>query len=147
MKTIDIKPYKIFFTDKHTEIMGKKAAMICVYAIHNPLHVSFEDGNFRSDSSFKVETESNETHRKNNGEHMYQFIHEFLNELKSMPPAERCLVYRSYQKKIKYLTERWHKLIRKYSYPPKYGLSYRHVLEEDGHIYIITDKDIRLCQF
>ena len=37
---------KIYKTDDPITALAKRGAMICQYAILNPFHVSFEDGNF-----------------------------------------------------------------------------------------------------
>ena len=139
---------RIYKTDNNVTIAAKKAAMICNYAIHNPLHVFFEDRNFHL-NPVDFEKNINEKFRKENGERMYQFVKDFLDEFEFLNAQERRAAYRLYFSKGDYLGKKWHEkiLVSSNPIPPGGGLSYKRYLKEDGHIYIKTDKDIELLQF
>lgn len=140
---------KIFETDTLECRCAKKAAMICQYAINNPLHVFFEDGNVHN-APMAFERTLNDTYRLQNGKPMYEFIREFLNEFEQLPQDRRLPVYRWYRKKAEYLRRRWVKKIRKHSLDPQDvqgSLSYQRFLGADGHIYVRTDAGVTLCQF
>ena len=81
-ENIIIKPYQIHAKDGQVINLAKKAAMICQYSICNPLHVSFEDGNFQGDKPMEQERVWNCRYREDNGERLYKFISEFLDEMK-----------------------------------------------------------------
>ncbi len=140
---------KIFATDSLEVKCAKKAAMICCYAIKNPLHVFFEDGNVHR-GSMQFEYDCNDQDRKENGEFMYEFIREFLNEFEELPSDRRWPVYRIYRRKAEYLNREWRKKIVQNSSDPtntKGGFGYKHYLGEDGHIYVKTDVGVELRQF
>ena len=139
---------KIYKTDDKIAIAAKKAAMICMYAVRNPLHVFFEDHNYHNDP-MDFERECNEMFREKNGEALYQFIRAFLDEFDALNKEERRAAYRLYHKKVDYLASKWRRKIRENSCPvkPGYGCCYRHYLDTDGHIYVETDLGVKLRQF
>lgn len=129
--------------------LAKKAAMICHYAIRNPLHVFFEDGNVHR-GSMSFERECNDMFRKENGKLMYEFIREFLNEFEELPTNRRWPVYFLYRKKAEYLHRKWRrKIVSQSSHPENIngGFIYKHYLGEDGHIYVKTDIGVVLRWF
>ncbi len=141
---------KIYKTDDIITSLGKRGAMICHYSIHNPFHVSFEDGNFNRDWDLGFERKWNEQLREKNGERMYQFISTFIDELESLNRDERVSVYKLVRKKWNYLDRKWMQKICKNSKPRDRnicGIAYKHYLAEDGHIYVETDLGIKLLQF
>jgi hypothetical protein len=139
---------KIFKSDPPEIICAKKAAMISMYAIHNPLHVFFEDGNVHR-GPMNFERSVNDECRDKNGELMYEFVRQFLNEFEELPVDMRWPVYRLYRQRYDYLSRKWRKKIRANSTDPMGcgSLWYRRSLEEDGHIYVITNIGIKLMQF
>lgn len=137
---INIKPYQIHAKDGQVINLAKKAAMICQYSICNPLHVSFEDRNFQGDKPMEQERVWNRRYREDNGERLYKFISEFLDEMDALSSEERWDVYKLFHGKWQYLGNKWLKLIKKNSRLSAYGsCCYRHFLGDDGHIYIKTD--------
>ena len=140
---------KIYKTDSRITALAKKGAMVCQYAIHNPLHVSFEDGNFSRNWDLNFERKSNEKYRAKNGDRLYQFIREFIDDLDALSGDDRMIVYRLTRKKLDYLARKWERKIKDNSRPvkPGDGYWYRHYLDRDGHIYVETDLGIKLLQF
>lgn len=141
---------RIFKTDDKITVAAKKAAMICEYAIRNPLHATFEDGNYNYDTPMDHERKWNEKHREKNGERMYQFIEQFLNEFDELTREERKEAYRLFRKKWAYLDQRWMKKIRENSKRPALGeggMIWHHYLAADGHICVKTDLGIEFVQF
>lgn len=141
---------KIYKTDTPVTVAAKKAAMICQYSIHNPLHVFFEDHNYHS-NPMDFERKCNERYREKNGDRMYQFIKEFLDEFDALSKEERREAYRLYRKKSDYLANKWRKKIAENSKPQEpgsiLGIAYRHYLGADGHIYVKTFLGVELMQF
>lgn len=139
---------RIFKTDTPEEKCAKKAAMICQYAIKNPLHVFFEDGNVHR-GPMNFERGCNEDYRAANGNFMYEFVREFLDEFEALPTDRRWPVYRLYRKKAEYLARKWRKKIRANSTNSNGvgSMWYRHTLGDDGHIYVTTDIGIQLLEF
>ena len=128
---------------------AKMAAMICHYAIKNPLHCFFEDGNVHH-APMSFERDLNDKYRTANGELMYEFIRNFLDEFEKLPPGRRLPVYRLYRKRAEYLSRKWRKKLVENSSEPQnsYGsISYKHYLGSDGHIYAMTDAGVELRQF
>ncbi len=123
---------KIFKNDTPVIVAAKKAAMICQYSIHNPLHVFFEDYNFHY-NPMDFERECNEKYKAENGELMYEYIKKFLDEFDRLNETERRQAFCWYRKKSFYLYKKWRK---KLNYSPWY----RHYLENDGHIYFETNE-------
>ena len=140
---------KIYKTDDQITALAKKAAMICNYTIHNPFHVSFEDRNFGKDWDLNFERSCNEKYREKNGDRMYQFIREFIDDLGALNGDDRMAVYRLARKKRDYLAKKWDRKIKDNSRPvkPGFGCCYRHYLDPDGHIYVETDLNVKLKQF
>lgn len=140
---------KIYKTDDSVTALAKRGAMICQYAIHNPFHVSFEDHNFSKNWDLNFERWANEKYRVENGELLYQFIQEFIDDLEALDGDSRMIVYRLIQKKLNYLGRKWERKILDNSRPvqPGSGYWYRHYLDHDGHIYVETDLGIKLLQF
>lgn len=141
---------KIFKTDDKITVLAKQAAMICEYAIHSPLHVTFEDGNYNYDTPMDFERRYNEKYREVNGELMYQFVQQFLDEFDKLDKEERKACYRLFRKKWDYLGNKWLLKIRKNSKPYDHkteGLAWKHYLAEDGHIYVETFLGVKLKQF
>lgn len=139
---------RIFKTDTPEEKCAKKAAMICQYAIKNPLHVFFEDGNVHR-GPMNFERGCNEDYHAANGDYMYEFVREFLDEFEALPADRRWPVYRLYRKKAEYLARKWRKKIRANSANSN-GIGsvwYRHTLGDDGHIYVTTNIGIQLLVF
>lgn len=93
-ENIIIKPYQIHAKDGQDINLAKKAAMICQYSICNQLHVSFEDGNFQGDKPMEQERVWNRRYREDNGERLYKFISEFLDEMDALSSEERWDVYK-----------------------------------------------------
>lgn len=148
LELIVIKPYHIKKMDSTTTKLAKLAAMICVYSIRNPLHVAFEDGNFSPESDLSFERKFNQKFRSYNGELIYNLIDTFLDEMKEISSEERRIVYHLFQKKWRYLADKWAKLIKSYSKPSSYGsYAFRKFLVDDGHIYIETDQRFLLQMF
>ena len=139
--------YRITKKDTKISILAKRAAVICQFAIHNPLHVAFEDRNY--DPRYKLEAEKqwNEKYRKKNGELLYHLIRSFLIEMDKMTEEEGQEVYKLFRKKWDYLAERVHKTIAAESSPKNKGVSYRHYVGEDGHVYIETDTGTKMRFF
>ena len=102
---------RIYKSDPPEVVCAKKAAMICEYAIHNPLHVFFEDGNVHR-GPMNFERNCNDEYRHENGKLMYEFIRQFLNEFEELPPERRWPVYRLVRKKWEYIARNWRKKIR-----------------------------------
>lgn len=123
---------------------AKKAAMISMYAMHNPLHVFFEDGNVHR-GPMNFERNCNDQYRNKNGKLMYEFIREFLNEFEELPPERRWPVYRLYRKKLEYLARKWRKK-RVEAAGEKWDRIYQMLLAPDGHIYFKMG-DIQLLAF
>lgn len=140
---------RIYKSDSKENAAAKKGAMICEYSIHNPFHVSFEDGNFHRNWDLQFELRANERYRKENGDLMYEFIRSFIDDLMDMSSDERMQVYRLTRKKWAYLSNRWRRRILADSNPraPGCGAAYKHYLSSDGHIYVETDKGIKIKQF
>lgn len=125
-------------TDDEITVLGKKAAMISMYANHNPLHCFFEDGNVVG-GPLTHERDANERRREVNGDRLYEFIKDFLDEFEPLDLADRRAVYRMYKVKEAYLWKKWEKKLRSFedpSQPKDSGLAWRQFLDEDGHIYI-----------
>lgn len=139
---------RILKNDDQLTICAKKAAMICQYAIKNPLHVFFEDYNFHTDP-MDFERICNDAGKYENGPIMHEFIDKFLTEWDELGPNEKRQAFRLYIKKSRYLSRRWEKKILENSNPKPQGsgFCYRRYLSEDGHIYVKTDKEIELLQF
>ena len=126
-------------TSKDTKVvkLAKRLAIICCFAIHNPLHVYFEDGNIcgHYDKSFDFEFESNKKYRDKNGEKMFQYIEDFLNEFILLTVEERKECYWIFRKKT------WRYLANKISRKAKEKGSpraYCHYLDDNGDICIAT---------
>ena len=139
---------RIYTTDSVVTALAKKAAMISVYSIHNPLHCYFEDGNVHADP-MDMERMFNERWKAANGQQMYEYISAFLDEFERLDLQDRRSVYRMYRKKWDYLSRKWLTRIRKNSKPQTEGsgLLWHHYLGEDGHVYVKTDNDVVLLQF
>lgn len=129
---------KIFKNDTPVIVAAKKAAMICQYSIHNPLHVFFEDYNFHY-NPMDFERECNEEYKTENGELMYEFIKQFLDEFDRLSKTERRQAFCLYRKKGFYLYKKWRK---KLNHSPWF----KHYLAEDGHIYFETN-EVRVRAF
>lgn len=142
------KMIRITKNDTPVTISAKKAAIICTYAIRNPLHVFFEDGNFHT-GPMGFEREWNEEFREENGERMYELIAQFLDEFEELNEEERRESFRLFRRKWDYQEDKRHKKILENSEPrPKgSGLGYRVYLKEDGHIYAKTDLNIEVLLF
>lgn len=128
--------YRINPTDKKTTVLAKKAAIICVFAIDNPLHVAFEDCNLHPWADMKSEFRWNEECREANGEKMYEYIKDFLVDFTSLTAQEQSKCYKDFCKKNDYLWDKvWGKIkkLSKEKYP-----SFKHFLGNDGNIYITT---------
>lgn len=140
---------KIYKTDDPITALAKKGAMICHYAIHNPFHVSFEDGNFGKDWDLNFERKYNEKYHEKNGDRLYEFIREFIDDLDALNGDDRMAVYRLSRKKGDYLRKKWDRKIRENSrlVRPGFGCCYRHYLDSDGRIYVETDLGVKLLQF
>lgn len=141
---------KIYKTDDQITALAKKGAMICQYSIHNPFHVSFEDGNFHKDWDLGFERKCNEKYREKNGERMYLFIRDFIDGLEALNGEDRVTVYRLTRKKWDYLARKWERKILANSKPIDrrwQGYAYKHYLDTDGHIYVETDLRVKLLQF
>lgn len=140
---------KIYKTDDPVTALAKRGTMICHYAIHNPFHVSFEDCNFGRDWDLNFERKCNEKYRAKNGDRLYQFIREFIDDLDALNGDDRMAVYRLTRKKQDYLAKKWKRKIRDNSRPIQQscGYAYRHYLDLDGHIYVETDLGVKLLQF
>ena len=139
---------RITKNDPPEVVCAKKAAMICQYAIKNPLHVFFEDGNVHK-RPMNFERGCNEDYRSANGEFMYEFVREFLDEFEALPVDRRWPVYRLYRKKAEYLSRKWRKKIRMNSagFTKLGSMWYHHALGDDGHIYVTTNIGIQLLVF
>lgn len=140
---------KIYKTDDPITALAKRGAMICNYSIHNPFHVSFEDGNFYRDWDLSFERKYNEKYREKNGDRLYEFIQEFIDDLNALNSDDRMAVYRGTRKKWDYLAKKWERKIKANSEPvaPGMGYWYRHYLDQDGHIYVETNLGVKLLQF
>lgn len=140
---------KIYKTDDPITALAKRGAMICNYAICNPFHVSFEDRNFSKDWNLNFERKYNERYREKNGDLMFQFIREFIDELDALSRDDRMAVYRLTRKKWDYLAQKWDRKIKANSRPVQrgFGCCYHHYLDSDGHIYVETDLGVKLRQF
>lgn len=134
--------------DTPVTIAAKKAAMICTYAIKNPLHVFFEDGNYHR-NPMTFERECNEEFRQENGEKMALFIAQFLDEFDALDSQQRREAYVLFSQKWRYLQNRWSKKIAENSKPREKGRGccYRHYLSDAGSICVKTDLDVELIQF
>lgn len=139
---------KILKNDNKVTALAKKAAMVCQYAIHNPLHVFFEDGNFHT-GKLELERKWNEEFKDKNGQALYEFINIFCDEWDALNKEEKREAFRLFYKKWDYLSRKWRNKILTNSNPvPKgSGFCYTRYLGEDGHIYVKTDKNIHLMQF
>lgn len=127
--------YRITSKDTKVTKLAKQAAIICCFAIHNPLHVSFEDGNICGyyDKSFDFEFESNKEYRDKNGEKMFQYIENFLNEFVSLSAKERKECYWILRKKTwRYLADKIFRKAKEKGSPRMYC----HYLDENGDICI-----------
>lgn len=126
--------YRITSKDTKVTKLAKQAAIICCFTIHNPLHVSFEDGNIRGyyDDSFESEYKWNEEYRSKNGDKMFRYIENFLDNFTALSIEERKECYSIfYNKTWRYLGG---KICRKVN---QEGLrTYRQYLGDDGYIYI-----------
>ena len=139
--------YRVTKKDTKVSILAKQAAVICQFAIHNPLHVAFEDGNYNPQNKLGYEKRWNEKYRKKNGELLYYLILSFLNEMDEMTEEERREVYRLFRKKWGYLAERCRRTIAANSSPNNKGRAYKHYVGENGHIYVETDTGTKIRFF
>lgn len=128
---------KIRKTDDTITVLAKKAAMITMYTIKNPLHVYFEEGNVTGDP-MDFERIWNDIYRDDNGERMYEFIGSFLDEFEPLSIEDRRKVYQKYGDKVAYLAGKWRNKLRNSVNPPipaDKGMVFHQTLQEDGHIY------------
>lgn len=116
--------------------LAKQAAIICCFAIHNPLHVSFEDGNICwRDGSFESEYEWNKEDCSKNGEKMFQYIEDFLNEFTSLSVKDQKECYWIFHDMTwKYLASKISRKAKEKGSPR----AYRHYLDDNGDICIAT---------
>lgn len=135
-------------TTPSAKILSRKAAIICTYAIQNPLHVFFEDGNFHA-RPMTLERDANEEFREKNGERMYQLIAQFLDEFEELSEEERREVYRQFRRKWGYWQDKFSKKVRANSKPcPKgSGFGYSYYLKENGGLYAKTDLGVEILMF
>ena len=126
--------------------LAKKAAMICYFSIDNPLDVYFEDANVHG-RKMNVERKYNAQKRARNGEIMFGFIEEFLDEFEKLNKDDRWLVFKEYQIKSDYLYRKWKSKIVENSSSELAARSYQRYVGEDGHIYLKTDNGVVLKQF
>ena len=91
---------KIFSTDTIIQKCAKQAAMICEYSIFNPLHCAFEDGNMYEGMTMVAERVWNEEHHNDNGDKMYNFINDFIDNFSSLNDKEKYECYKLFRKKI-----------------------------------------------
>lgn len=129
--------YGVNSKDTKVTKLAKQAAIICCFAIRNPLHVSFEDGNicWHNEDSFESEYEWNKEDRSKNGEKMFQYIEDFLNEFTSLSVKDRKECYWIFREKTwKYLENKISRKATEKGSPR----AYRHYLDDDGSICIAT---------
>ena len=129
--------YGVNSKDTKVTRLAKQAAIICCFAICNPLHVSFEDGNicWHNEDSFESEYEWNKEDRSKNGEKMFQYIEDFLNEFTSLSVKDRKECYWIFREKTwKYLENKISRKAKEKGSPR----AYRHYLDDDGSICIAT---------
>lgn len=119
---------KIFSTDTIIQKCAKQAAMICEYSISNPLHCAFEDGNIYEGITMRNERVWNEIYHNDNGDKMYNFINDFIDNFLSLNCEEKYECYRLFRKKWQYLQRKEIKQ-RDCSF-------WRHYLGDDGNIYV-----------
>lgn len=125
---------KITNKDNKIQILAKMAANICCYAMENPLHVFFEDGNFHT-RYLTREKEQNERVKFENGIKMYNYINHFIDNWDTLSDDDKVSAFNLFEKKWDYLNNKISNRIRKVTNTPKESsLLLRHKLNYDGSI-------------